>query len=137
MDAAETPEGPEATAHDGGRPAWQHRLLAGGVEPDPRFTLANERTFLAWVRTALALLAGGVAVEAFTGALFAPPVRVVLSTVLLVLAALLALGAGARWLRVERAMRRGRPLPLPLIAPLLGIGAAVISVVLIVVLVQG
>lgn len=87
MDAAETPEGPEATAYDGGRPAWQHRLLAGGDEPDPRFTLANERTFLAWVRTALALLAGGVAVEAFTGALFAPPVRVALSTVLLVLAA--------------------------------------------------
>ena len=57
MDAAETPDGPEAAAHDGGRPAWQHRLLAGGVEPDPRFTLANERTFLAWVRTALALLA--------------------------------------------------------------------------------
>mgnify|MGYP007016147115 FL=1 len=47
MDAAETPDGPEAAAHDGGRPAWQHRLLAGGEEPDPRFTLANERTFLA------------------------------------------------------------------------------------------
>ena len=83
MDAAETPDGPETAAHDGGRPAWQHRLLAGGEEPDPRFTLANERTFLAWVRTALALLAGGVAVEAFAGALFAPPARVVLSTELL------------------------------------------------------
>ncbi|EFD50669.1 hypothetical protein HMPREF0569_0121, partial [Micrococcus luteus SK58] len=31
MDAAETPDGPETAAHDGGRPAWQHRLLAGGV----------------------------------------------------------------------------------------------------------
>jgi len=92
--------------------------------------LANERTFLAWVRTALALLAGGVAVEAFTGALFAPPVRVVLSTVLLVLAALLALGAGARWLRVERAMRRGRPLPLPLIVPVLAGGVVLAVVVL-------
>ena len=130
MDAAETPDGPEAAAHDGGRPAWQHRLLAGGEEPDPRFTLANERTFLAWVRTALALLAGGVAVEAFTGALFAPPVRVVLSTVLLVLAALLALGAGARWLRVERAMRHGRPLPLPLIVPVLAGGVVLAVVVL-------
>ena len=130
MDAAETPDGPEAAAHDGGRPAWQHRLLAGGEEPDPRFTLANERTFLAWVRTALALLAGGVAVEAFAGALFAPPVRVVLSTVLLVLAALLALGAGARWLRVERAMRHGRPLPLPLIVPVLAGGVVLAVVVL-------
>lgn len=130
MDAAETPDGPETAAHDGGRPAWQHRLLAGGEEPDPRFTLANERTFLAWVRTALALLAGGVAVEAFAGALFAPPVRVVLSTVLLVLAALLALGAGARWLRVERAMRHGRPLPLPLIVPVLAGGLVLAVVVL-------
>ncbi|PEH50825.1 YidH family protein [Micrococcus luteus] len=130
MDAAETPDGPETAAHDGGRPAWQRRLLAGGEEPDPRFTLANERTFLAWVRTALALLAGGVAVEAFTGALFAPPVRVVLSTVLLVLAALLALGAGARWLRVERAMRHGRPLPLPLIVPVLAGGLVLAVVVL-------
>lgn len=130
MDAAQTPDGPETAAHDGGRPAWQHRLLAGGEEPDPRFTLANERTFLAWVRTALALLAGGVAVEAFAGALFAPPVRVVLSTVLLALAALLALGAGAHWLRVERAMRRGRPLPLPLIVPVLAGGVVLAVVVL-------
>jgi putative membrane protein len=37
-------------------PAWRHE----GTEPDYRFTLANERTFLAWIRTALALLAGGV-----------------------------------------------------------------------------
>lgn len=42
------------------------RLLPGGTEPDPRFTLANERTFLAWIRTSLALLAGGIAIEAFT-----------------------------------------------------------------------
>ena len=69
MDTAETPEGPEATAYDGGRPAWQHRLLAGGDEPDPRFTLANERTFLAWVRTALALLAGMVALVVSLAAL--------------------------------------------------------------------
>jgi len=132
MDAAPTPAGREATAHDGGRPAWQRRLLADGQEPDPRFTLANERTFLAWVRTSLALLAGGVAVEAFTGALFEPPVRVALSTVLLVLAALLALGAGARWLRVERAMRHGRPLPLPLIVPVLAGGVVLAVVVLMV-----
>jgi putative membrane protein len=37
-------------------------IRAVGEEPDYRFTLANERTFLAWIRTSLALLAGGVAV---------------------------------------------------------------------------
>ena len=61
MDAAETPDGPETAAHDGGRPAWQHRLLAGGEEPDPRFTLAHERTGLAGVRPALASVACMVA----------------------------------------------------------------------------
>lgn len=34
-----------------------------GDEPDPRFSLANERTFLAWTRTSLAMLAGSVALH--------------------------------------------------------------------------
>ena len=38
------------------KPRWYEE----GEEPDYRFTLANERTFLAWLRTALALIAGGV-----------------------------------------------------------------------------
>ena len=58
MDAAETPEGPAGTAYDGGRPAWQHRLLVSGEGPNPRFALGNERTFLAWVWTALAMRRG-------------------------------------------------------------------------------
>jgi len=33
-----------------------------GTEPDARFTFANERTFLAWNRTALALIAAGLAI---------------------------------------------------------------------------
>ncbi|MBM4509720.1 DUF202 domain-containing protein, partial [Rhodococcus hoagii] len=32
----------------------------GGEDPDPRFTLANERTYLAWVRTGLGLIAAAV-----------------------------------------------------------------------------
>ena len=112
------------SAPDSPRSRGALTVLGGGTEPDPRFTLANERTFLAWIRTALALVAGGIAVEAFTGDMFADTTRLVLSCSLFVLAALLALGAGTRWLRVERAMRRGRPLPLPLIVPLL---AAVVS----------
>lgn len=66
--------------------------------------------------------------EAFTGEMFPPAVRFTLSALLLVMGALLALGAGVRWLRVERAMRRARPLPLPLIVPVLA-GAVVVGTV--------
>jgi uncharacterized membrane protein YidH (DUF202 family) len=63
-----------------------------GSEPDPRFTLANERTFLAWIRTALALTAGGVALEALTVPLL-PGLRLAASLLLLVLGLAAVLGA--------------------------------------------
>ncbi|WP_454827352.1 YidH family protein [Pseudomonas veronii] len=107
------------------------RLLAGGSEPDPRFTLANERTFLAWIRTALALLAGGIAVEAFTLDVFTPAVRTTLSVSLLLMAMLISGSACMRWLNVERALRNKAPLPLPLLVPLLSIGGALVTLVLI------
>ena len=44
---------------------FPRRVYGVGTEPDARFSLANERTFLAWIRTALALIAAGVALEAF------------------------------------------------------------------------
>ena len=78
-------------------------------EPDPRFTLANERTFLAWIRTSLALLAGGVAVEAFMADLFGPELRKTVAVLLLVLALLIGGGSFFRWLNVERSMRRKAP----------------------------
>lgn len=106
-------------------------LLGGGCEPDPRFTLANERTFLAWIRTALALLAGGIAVEAFTADVFLPEVRKTLAITLLVLGMLVSVSACVRWLNVERAMRQRAPLPLPLLVPLLSIGGALVTAVLI------
>ncbi|MFE6611407.1 YidH family protein [Amycolatopsis sp. NPDC057786] len=81
----------------------------GGTEPDYRFTLANERTFLAWLRTALGLLAGGVAVHQLV------PDPSALSTVLaglcVLLAAVVAASAYPRWRQVQSAMRAGRPLP--------------------------
>ncbi|ETV48648.1 YidH family protein [Pseudomonas aeruginosa] len=107
------------------------RLLAGGSEPDPRFTLANERTFLAWIRTALALLAGGIAVEAFTLDVFSPAVRTTLSVALLLMALLISGSACLRWLNVERALRNKAPLPLPLLVPLLSIGGALVTLTLI------
>lgn len=81
------------------------------TEPDYRFTLANERTFLAWIRTALALLAGGVA----AGQLFVPEademLHSLLGSVCVALAAVIALGAFIRWRQVQAAMRRAAPLP--------------------------
>ncbi|GAA4705469.1 MULTISPECIES: YidH family protein [Kocuria] len=116
------------------RDSLSKRVLKGGSEPDPRFTLANERTFLAWIRTSLAFLAGGIAIEAFTGDLFDLPIRKFLATVLLLLGMLLSAGATIRWLRVERSMRHRAPLPLPIIAPLVAVGGAIASGVLVVVI---
>lgn len=114
-----------------GRGRISSLLLAGGCEPDPRFTLANERTFLAWIRTALALLAGGIAVEAFTLDLFVPEIRKLLSISLLSLALLISMSACIRWLNVERALRRKAPLPLSTLVPLLSIGGALVTLALI------
>jgi putative membrane protein len=108
------------------------RLLPGGTEPDPRFTLANERTFLAWIRTSLALLAGGIAIEAFTADLFAEPVRKVLAVLLLLFGMLLSAGAAVRWVRVERSMRNKTPLPLPLVVPLMAAAGALAAAIVVV-----
>jgi putative membrane protein len=133
-----SPRQAAASSSEGNRRrARSERILGGGTEPDPRFTLANERTFLAWIRTALALLAGGIAVEAFTPHTFVPAVRTALAVFLLVLALVLALSAGIRWLRIERAMRRQAPLPLPLLVPVLASGGALVALAVIVAVLSG
>ncbi len=114
---------------------WRNRLTSQGTEPDPRFTLANERTFLAWIRTSLALTAGGIALEAFTGPTFSPAVRLILSVALLLLGTVLAIGAFLRWYISERLMRTDRPLDFPLIAPLLAAGVGIAGLVMVVALV--
>jgi putative membrane protein len=81
-----------------------------GDEPDPRFSLANERTFLAWLRTATALLAGAVALQAVETSL-ADPIRTALVMVLLVLAMSCAGTALVRWASAERSLRTRSPLP--------------------------
>lgn len=103
------------------------RWLPDGHEPDARFTLANERTFLAWIRTGLAFVAGGVAIEGWLATTLGGPWRPVLVVGLLVLGVAISAGAGLRWLRVERAMRRREPLPFPILVPLLVIGVLAAS----------
>ena len=69
--------------------------------------------------------------EAFTGDVFDLVVRKLLAVVLLLLGMLLSAGSAVRWLNVERSMRHGAPLPLPLIAPLVAVGGAIASGVLV------
>jgi putative membrane protein len=99
-----------------------------GDEPDYRFTLANERTFLAWVRTSLGLLAGGVAVRQLLD-----PFEIANATTALALLAvgssiLLVAGGYLRWVAVQRAVRRGEDLPAPRLVPIVAAAIAFIAV---------
>ncbi|WP_089802054.1 YidH family protein [Cellulomonas sp. KH9] len=102
-----------------------------GAEPDARFSLANERTFLAWARTGLALLAGGVALEALDLPV-EPHLRLAAAVVLIALGTLAPAVAWWGWSRTERAMRRGDPLPAPVGFGLLVAGVAVAGVLVLV-----
>jgi putative membrane protein len=100
---------------------------------DPRFTMANERTFLAWNRTALALVAGGLAVEQFLDASRAA--RLIIAIPLIVLGAALAAFSYGRWRSNQAAMERGEPLPpsrmpglIALTFAVLALGALILAV---------
>ncbi|WP_248963934.1 YidH family protein [Sphaerisporangium perillae] len=109
-----------------------------GREPDPRFTLANERTFLTWLSTSLALSAGGVAMAALPRDVFVPWVRTTLAVFLVLLSALAAALAYPRWRQVQRALRLRAPLPPLALAPLFGYGVAAVAVLaLVLILVAG
>lgn len=98
---------------------------AVGSDPDYRFTLANERTFLAWIRTALALAAGGLGavtiLDDFTGEEF-------LGIGLLALSFATAATAYRRWALNERAMRLDQPLPPSRLPMYMAIGVAIVAV---------
>lgn len=84
-------------------------VFGHGSEPDPRFTLANERTYLAWIRTALALTAGGIALEIFCGDLN-PTLRTVAASILITAGTVVPLLAWRDWAVNERALRGAQPL---------------------------
>ncbi|GBG37320.1 hypothetical protein NJB14197_03250 [Mycobacterium montefiorense] len=89
----------------------RHDAGAEESEPDYRFTMANERTFLAWQRTALGLLAASVALVQLVPELAIPGARRLLGIGLAVLAVLTSGMGLLRWEQADRAMRRGDPLP--------------------------
>jgi putative membrane protein len=105
-----------------------------GEDPDYRFSLANERTFLAWIRTALALLAGGVLLEQFSTQLGPHAVVVVLAILLALLAAGISAMAYFRWRANEIAMRNGSRMPGTLAISLVAVGLRVVAAVVTVLL---
>ena len=120
--------GPMSSAPRTRFPRW---VYGAGGEPDVRFSLANERTFLAWVRTSLALLAGGVALEALAVPV-EPWARSAAALLLVALGILAPVQAWVGWARAERALRLGGPLPAPVLAGPLGLGLLVTGVLLLV-----
>ncbi|ORA09790.1 YidH family protein [Mycobacterium arosiense] len=108
---------------------------APGAEPDYRFTLANERTFLAWQRTALGLLAAAVGVVQFMPEFAVPGVRHALAGAVGATAMLTSVAGLQRWRHVDRAIRLDRPLPRPatpvyLAVALIAIGLATVALAL-------
>ncbi|MFF5446622.1 YidH family protein [Streptomyces sp. NPDC012888] len=112
------------------------RIREEGDTPDYRFSLANERTFLAWVRTALALVGGGFAVDQFLPDL-RWGVRVGMALALLVAGAACALRAVNHWVRCERAMRRGEDLPVSRFPVVLGLAVGLVAAAMVLVVLMG
>lgn len=93
--------------------------------------MANERTFLAWVRTALAILAAGVLLDQFSTKLQPHAIVVAVAAIMCLLAAGLSWVAYQRWSVNEQAMRHRRPLPhsraLGMLALMVSAASAVIA----------
>jgi putative membrane protein len=112
---------------------WAERVLGPdpetvGDDIDPRFSLANERTFLAWIRTALALISIGLAVTQLLPPFDLPGGRRIIGVPLMVLGIVVAVQALREWLGNERAMRQGGRLPRPRLSIVVTVVIATIGV---------
>ena len=108
-----------------------------GADPDVRFTYANERTFLAWSRTALALVVTGIAATQLLPKFDIEFGRRMIGIPLIVLGATLEIASYHHWYHNERAMRLGEPLPESNMTLVLAIGIAVISTIATVIAIIG
>ena len=107
----------------------------GEIEPDVRFSYANERTFLAWIRTALAVLTAGLAITQFLPPFHVGGGRRLIGLPLIALGVAMALLSFRHWSANERAMRRGQPLPksvLPIVAAAVVGAVAIIGLLLVI-----
>lgn len=100
-----------------------------GTEPDQRFSLANERTFLAWIRTGLALIGAGVALETFQLAIH-PGFRMAASLILIIVGIACPINAWLSWKRTERNLRMNIPLASPPLAFPVAIAVIIVGVLL-------
>jgi len=116
------------------RSRWPGSVYGSGTEPDPRFSMANERTLLAWIRTALGLVGGGVIIDAVDLDV-ADATQRVIAAVLVVLGALSAVGGWLRWASAERSLRVGKPLPGLSLAAVVVAGLVVVCVAVLVAIV--
>ena len=100
-----------------------------GEDPDGRFSFANERTFLAWNRTALALITAGLAITELLPELAIPGGRRIIGLPLIGLGTLIASLSYREWVANERALRlktKLPPSPLPfLLSSVITITAAI------------
>lgn len=113
----QTPMTPDAAGHD-------HE-----IEPDVRFTYANERTFLAWNRTALAIIATGVVVVGILPKFDVDFGRRILGIPMILLGAFLSWRSLGEWRDNEDAMRHERPLPRSNLPRILTIGVVVVALI--------
>lgn len=100
-----------------------------GTHPDYRFSLANERTFLAWVRTALALLAAGIGVVNLPAGFSTDTGRQILGVLLVVLGLFAAIGSFTRWRANQKAIASGAPLPRSGSMPVVAGGLTAVAVI--------
>ncbi|KZF00393.1 hypothetical protein A2J03_10820 [Rhodococcus sp. EPR-157] len=107
------------------------------TRPDERFTLASERTFLAWMRTSLGLLAGGVAVVHLVPDFSTGWVRTTLGLVLILMAASASMVGLRRWRQVRKALETGAPMPEAKDLWIFAVGIGAIAVMAAVVTVLG
>ncbi len=107
---------------------WPHSVYGLGSEPDPRFSFANERTFLAWIRTGLGFLVSGIGIATLADLNPQLGVEAHLAAVLLIACGVVSgVGAMSRWMRNERAMRLNQPLSASPILALIAGGLVLIA----------